>query len=128
MNKNKPVALLEENRAFGELSYSVKETYDVYMPYGSKDINRWLDNRQAAKHRKHLKELMIRCGCYDKNGFIMAQKTLLDTEKMKFQWPRDSTELKSITKQQLNWLLSGLKIEHKKCFKDIEISPENMAI
>ena len=70
MNKNKPVALLEENRAFGELSYSVKETYDVYMPYGSKDINRWLDNRQAAKHRKHLKELMIRCGCYDKNGFI----------------------------------------------------------
>ena len=70
MNKNKPVALLEENRAFGELSYSVKETYDAYMPYGSKDINLWLDNRQAAKHRKHLKELMIRCGCYDKNGFI----------------------------------------------------------
>ncbi|MBQ3513160.1 MAG: hypothetical protein IJA32_05090 [Lachnospiraceae bacterium] len=70
MNKNRPVALLEENRAFGELSYVVKETYDAYMPYGSQDINRWLDNRQAAKHRKHLKELMIRCGCYDKNGFI----------------------------------------------------------
>ena len=41
----------------------------------------------------------IRVLCYDKNGFILAQKTLLDTENMKFKWPKDSDELKSITKK-----------------------------
>lgn len=69
----------------------------------------------------------IRVLCYDKNGFILAQKTLLDTDKMKFQWPRDSKELKNISKKQLEWLLSGLKIEQKNSFKDIEINIENVA-
>ena len=65
--------------------------------------------------------------CRHKNGFILAQKTLLDTDKMKFQWPRDSKELKNISKKQLEWLLSGLKIEQKNSFKDIEINIENVA-
>ena len=69
----------------------------------------------------------IRILCYDRNGFILAQKTLLDTEKMKFQWPRNSNKLKNITKQQLSWLLSGLKIEQKNSFKDIDINLENTA-
>lgn len=69
----------------------------------------------------------IRVLCYDKNGFILAQKTLLDTEKMKFKWPRNSNELKNITKQQLTWLLSGLKIEQENSFKEIEINLENTA-
>lgn len=55
------------------------------------------------------------------------KKTLLDTEKMKFKWPRNSNELKNISKQQLNWLLSGLKIEQKNSFKEIEINTENTA-
>ena len=46
---------------------------------------------------------------------------------MKFQWPRNPSELKNITKQQLNWLLSGLKIEQKNSFKEIEINLENVA-
>ena len=69
----------------------------------------------------------IRVLCYDKNGFILAQKTLLDTEKMKFKWPNNSKELKSITKQQLEWLLSGLKIEQKNSFREIKIDPKNIA-
>ncbi len=69
----------------------------------------------------------IRVLCYDKNGFILAQKTLMDTEKMKFEWPRNSNELKNITKKQLDWLLSGLKIEQKNSFKEIDIDLENAA-
>ena len=68
----------------------------------------------------------IRVLCYDKNGFILAQKTLLDTDKMKFQWPRNSKELKNISKKQLEWLLSGLKIEQKNIFKEFEIKQENI--
>ena len=70
----------------------------------------------------------IRVLCYDKNGFVLAQKTLLDVEKMKFQWPRNEGELKEITKEQLSWLLSGLQIFPKKQFKDIEIDAEKVAM
>ena len=70
----------------------------------------------------------IRVLCYDKNGFVLAQKTLLDTEKMKFQWPRNSNELKQITKEQLNWLLSGLKMYPDKYFTEIEIDENKIAI
>ena len=66
--------------------------------------------------------------CYDKNGFILAQKTFIDVEKMKFQWPRNSEELKKINKQQLDWLLSGLKIEQEKSFKEYKLDEENTAI
>ena len=69
----------------------------------------------------------IKVLCYDKNGFILAQKTLIDAYKMKFKWPRNTDELKNITKQQLNWLLSGLKVEQKNIFEDIEINLENIA-
>lgn len=69
----------------------------------------------------------IKVLCYDQNGFVLAQKTLLDIKKMKFQWPRNTDELKNINKQQLNWLLSGLKIEQKYGFPDIKINEKNIA-
>lgn len=46
---------------------------------------------------------------------------------MKFKWPKNGSELRKITKQQLNWMLSGLKIEQKSSFKEIEIDLENTA-
>lgn len=70
----------------------------------------------------------IRVLCYDRNGFVLAQKTLLDTENMKFQWPRNKGEIQNITKQQLNWLLSGLKMYPDRYFKDIKIDRQNVAI
>lgn len=69
----------------------------------------------------------IKVLCYDKNGFILAQKTLLDVDKLKFQWPKSKEQLQQITKQQLNWLLSGLKIYPEKYFKDIQIDQEKIA-
>lgn len=66
--------------------------------------------------------------CYDKNGFVLAQKKLLDREKMKFQWPRNSSEMKNIAREQLSWLLSGLKINPEKCFKKIESIEEQCSL
>lgn len=113
----------------------------IYLAYGATDFRKQIpslcsiirDNFKMNPYDKsayifcNKKRNSIRVVCYDKNGFIMAQKTLLDTEKMKFQWPRNSYELKNITKQQLEWLLSGLKIEQKNSFKEIEINLENTA-
>jgi len=60
---------------------------------------------------------------YDKNGFILAHKKLLN--KMRFQWPRDSKEAKEITSQQVMWLLQGLNIEQKKAHTEVKLNTEN---
>ena len=119
----------------------LKSIDKIYLAYGVTDFRKQIQSlcsivkstfgmnpyNKSAYIFCNKKRNSIRVLCYDKNGFILAQKTLLDTEKMKFQWPRNSKELKNISKQQLNWLLSGLKIEQKTSFKDIELDLENTA-
>ena len=114
----------------------------VYIAYGTTDFRKQIDSLCIeVKSKFHLnpyeKAAFIFCNkkrnsikvlCYDKNGFILAQKKLLDTEKMKFQWPRNSSEMKNITREQLSWLLSGLKINPEKCFKEIELKEEKIAV
>lgn len=114
----------------------------VYIAYGATDFRKQIDSLCIeVKSKFHLnpyeKAAFIFCNkkrnsikvlCYDKNGFILAQKKLLDKEKKKFQWPRNSQEMKNITIEQLNWLLSGLKINPEKCFKEIELTDEKIAV
>lgn len=59
---------------------------------------------------------------YDRNGFILAQKKLL--EEMKFQWPSKQEEVKLITKQQVEWLFEGLEIEQKKAHHSVFMSSQ----
>lgn len=59
---------------------------------------------------------------YDKNGFILANKKLL--EGMKFKWPKNVSEVKEISFQQMEWLLQGLEIEQKKVLYPVEMSGE----
>ena len=60
---------------------------------------------------------------YDRNGFVLATKKLLDD--MKFQWPRTPDEVKEVTFQQVEWLLQGLKIEQKKAHHQVKIDRQN---
>ena len=120
----------------------LKSVSTIYIAYGAtyfiKQIHS-LCNIVESKYKlnPYKKEAFIFCNkkrnsirvlCYDKNGFVLAQKTLLDTEKMKFQWPRDNKELQQINKEQLGWLLSGLKIYPDKYFKEIEVDNKRMVI
>lgn len=114
----------------------------VYLAYGVTDFRKQtvsLCDLVKMKYGKtvYINSAFIFCNkkrnsikvlCYDKNGFILAQKTLIDAEKMKFQWPKNQDEMCLITKSQLNWLLSGLAIHPKKTFKDIDIESEKIAI
>ena len=61
---------------------------------------------------------------YDKNGFVLAHKKLL--EKMKFDWPRDIGQAKEITKKQIEWLLEGLEIEPKKAHHRIHLKQKDI--
>ncbi len=120
----------------------LKSIENIYIAYGATDFRQQthslsklvIDKFQldpfsnAAFIFCNKKRNSIRVLCYDKNGFVLAQKTLLDTQKMKFQWPRNQNEIHLITKEQLRWLLSGLKIYPEKYFKDIKIDRENIAI
>lgn len=113
----------------------------IYIAYGPTDFRKQTsslcsiikDNFKMNPYDKsayifcNKKRTSIRVICYDKNGFVLAQKTLLETEKMKFQWPRNSSELKNISKQQLSWLMSGLNIEPKSRFRNIDLNLENTA-
>lgn len=114
----------------------------IYIAYGATDFRKQIpalcaEVRSRFKLNPYKNVAFIFCNkkrnsikvlCYDKNGFVLAQKTLLDAEKMKFQWPRNSHELKNITKKQLDWLLSGLKIDQEKSFKEYNIDQKDMAI
>ena len=123
------------------ISKLLSDISTIYIAYGATDFRKQIPglcaevkakfnfspNKNVAFIFCNRKRNSIKVLCYDKNGFVLAQKTLLNTEKMKFQWPRNSKELKSITKKQLDWLLSGLKIEQKKSFKEYDFDIEEIA-
>lgn len=60
---------------------------------------------------------------YDKNGFVLATKKLLDG--MKFRWPKTPDEVKEISSRQVEWLLQGLEIEQKKAHHEVKINMKN---
>lgn len=120
----------------------LKTVSTIYLVYGATDFRKqaaslckMIEQKYSVNPYKKVafifcnkKRNSIKVLCYDKNGFILAQKTLLNVEKMKFQWPRNKDELNKISKLQLEWLLSGLQIYPKKYFKDIEIDKGDVAI
>ena len=50
---------------------------------------------------------------FDKTGFVLLYKRL---ESGRFQWPRNSSEVRPLTRQEYRWLLEGLSIEQPKAF------------
>lgn len=124
------------------LSNLLKGVDTIYIAYGSTDFRRQISSlckmvQEEYRMNPYDKVAYIFCNrkrnsikvlTYDKNGFILAQKTLLDVNGMKFRWPRNKGELKSITKEQLEWLLSGLEIYPKKFFQEINLEENKIAI
>ena len=72
------------------------------------------------------KKNSIKILCYDRNGFLLAQKKLLSKYEGKFKWPKDSEEAMEISNQQVNWLLQGLGVNQKKAFKDRVLEEKNI--
>jgi len=50
------------------------------------------------------------------DGYVLLYKRL-DVVSGRFRWPRNSSEIKSITWQQFDWLMSGLEIEQPKALQ-----------
>ncbi len=50
------------------------------------------------------------------DGIVILYKRL-DVIQGRYRWPRNSSEAKTITWQQFDWLMSGLEIEQPKALK-----------
>lgn len=51
---------------------------------------------------------------FDKDGFILLYKRL-DNER--FQWPRNRSEVRNLSRQEFRWLLEGLSIDRPKAIR-----------
>jgi transposase len=58
---------------------------------------------------------------WEGDGFLLLYKRL---ETGSFQWPNDPDDVKTITKQELRWLLEGLSINQPKAVKKLKINPK----
>lgn len=52
---------------------------------------------------------------YDKDGFVLYQKRLDDNGR--FQWPRNASEARLLTRQEFRWLMEGLAIDQPKAIR-----------
>lgn len=52
---------------------------------------------------------------YDKDGFVLYQKRL--DENGRFQWPRNASEARLLTRQEFRWLMEGLAIDQPKAIR-----------
>lgn len=50
------------------------------------------------------------------DGYVLLYKRL-DVVQGKYRWPRNRSEVKAITWQQFDWLMSGLEIEQPKALR-----------
>lgn len=104
----------------GDLSGVTK----VYLVTGRTDMRKSIDGLLAIisstfKLDPFSNSLFLFCGSkrdrikaihHDKDGFILYYKRL---DRGRYQWPRNSHEVKPLTRQQFRWLMEGLSIDQK---------------
>jgi transposase len=98
---------------------------DIYIVCGRTDMRKSIDGLLAIVHDTfqmdpYSNSLYLFCGrrCdrikavhYEKDGFVLLYKRL---DEARYQWPRDKSEVRPITRQQFRWLTEGLSIDQKK--------------
>ena len=103
----------------------------IYIVCGRTDMRKQIDGLCAIIEEKlHMgKEnnaLFLFCGrrhdrikaiLYEKDGIVLLYKRL--SVDGRFRWPKNQAEVRRLTWQQFDWLMSGLEIEQPKTFKPL---------
>ena len=88
---------------------------------------RWLNimlfYRKCADNKSLRINLLFRIFGKEPDGFVMLYKRL-DVQSGRFRWPRNSQEVRQLSWQQFDWLMSGLEIEQPKSIR-IKASVDN---
>lgn len=113
MNKNIQVAVFQKSKDQLDNGFVMISERKEKLPIGFHDINSWLDKRQAAKHREHLRRLMAQCGCLNSEGFIKITHatSLNDTFWVKDADEDVSWEAVSLYQNEFNEVISRISFE-----------------
>lgn len=98
----------------------------IYVVTGKTDMRRSIDGlmaiiRDTYQMDPYANALYLFCGrrrntikalYFDKDGFCLLYKRL-DSDG-RFQWPRNASEVRALTRQEFRWLMEGLSIEQPK--------------
>lgn len=104
----------------------------VYIACGHTDMRKSIDGLSAiVQQNLNLSpfedSLFLFCGrrrdrikalYWEGDGILLLYKRL---ENGSFQWPKDPEAVRSISKQELRWLLEGLSIDQPKAVKRLKI-------
>lgn len=107
----------------------------IYCITGKTDMRRSIDGlmaiiRDTYQMDPYANALYLFCGkrrntlkalYFDRDGFCLLHKRL--DSNGKFQWPRNASEVRPLTRQEFRWLMEGLSIEQPKA-----IQPTNRKI
>jgi len=102
---------------------------ELYIVCGYTDMRKSIDGLCAViQHTFHMdprgRSLYLFCGrrcdrikalLYEADGFVLLYKRL--EADGRYRWPRNRAEVRAITWQQLDWLLTGLEIEQPKAIQ-----------
>ncbi len=100
----------------------------VYLVTGYTDLRNGIDGLAAfVQGRLSIspfeKQLFLFCGrrrdrikglLWEGDGFLLLYKRL---DNGAFRWPRNETEARLLTEQEIRWLLEGLEIDQPKAIK-----------
>ncbi len=103
---------------------------NIYIITGYTDMRKSIDGLGALilneLHREpDTNSIFLFCGkrcdrikilLREQDGYVLLYKRL-DVVQGKYRWPRNKSEVKPITWQQFDWLMSGLEIEQSKAIK-----------
>lgn len=70
MNKDIEIALFDIVEQFGEEHIDIKQFKEQLMFSWMTNLERFILNRKAPKHREHIDKLMKQCGCESLAGFL----------------------------------------------------------
>lgn len=104
---------------------------NIYIVTGYTDMRRAIDGLYAIivdklNEEPDRRSIYLFCGkrcdrikilLREPDGYTLLYKRLDPNVQGRFRWPRNADEVRSITWQQLDWLMSGLEIEQPKALK-----------
>lgn len=102
----------------------------IYMVCGYTDMRKSIDGLRAiVESRLNLdsksRALFLFCGrrcdrikalIWEGDGYVVLYKRL-DVAQGRFRWPRNQDEVRNLSWQQFDWLMSGIDIEQPKAIR-----------
>lgn len=102
---------------------------EIFIVTGRTDMRKSIDGLCAiVEQQLHMNPrrsaLYLFCGkrcdrikalLWETDGFVLLYKRM--EVQGRFRWPRNQLEVRQLTWQQFDWLMSGLEIEQPKAFK-----------